>query len=155
MFLMTLYFIVSYSFVGTALLLLWRRLRSSNTHRWACVLLLVPLVPYALVEVQTALFGRVLAPAARMALDRCSMCAEPNTPILTQRVMKITPLSANVYVSMPCVGLYPQQKGKCGLILYLHKKNGEWAFEDGDWAAVWSDCGSAEGNTFPPYPDGF
>jgi hypothetical protein len=43
--------------------------------------------------------------------------------------------------------------GETGETVSLNRTLTGWKL--GGWDAVWSDCGSADENTFPPYPEGF
>jgi hypothetical protein len=120
-----------------------------NALQWlaqACVLLLLPLIPYGIVESRTMLSARGLMPAVRSAL--AEVYSEPN--VATLKVLSCTDLRAEVYVVTP----EPPVEGQTGFegeVITLHKRGGVWTF-NGDYRTVWSDSGSADGNIFPPYP---
>lgn len=126
---------------------LWRRRRFYT----ACVLLLLaPLFPYAQVVVQTALFGSVLRPVVEKSFDKTDTTG---SPIALLRVLSITPKNASVYVIQTDNG-GPRTEDNIGVgIIYdlVHTPLG-WKYQKYRW--IWSDGGSAEGNTFPPYPEG-
>lgn len=70
--------------------------------------------------------------------------------IVTLRVMSMTPSRATVYVTEPC-GL-DLKHGLAAHLITLRRSAARWELDE--WVdTVWSDCGSAEGNTFPPFPE--
>lgn len=149
MFWFLLYFMVSYGAVALGLTVL-RALKVSR--RWkivfSAILLMLPLVPYARVAIQTALYKKELLPAFHAGTIHTG-----GGEILTFRVLKVSPWRAEVYVVNPCEGGMGSnaKSDKVGWVMGLTKTSQGWKFADYD--AVWSDCGSAEGNTFPPYPE--
>lgn len=121
--------------------------------------LVAPLVPYIRVEVQTKMYGRALFPAIRGAV---SEALDPQTKILQFKILSITPTSVQVYVQTMRDALSPtsllsgtanakDEPCGTGITVELIKKKNHWQF-NGNYDAVWSDCGSADGNIFPPYP---
>ncbi len=148
---MTLYFIAAYAVVVTLIVLLrqQRRLPSRIRQVGLAVLLLLPCVPYIAVAGQTAIFGKSLAPYVMQALIDTGM-SDGNLTRL--RVFWITSDQTAVYVEEPCTSWpKPHLSDRTGSTLRLKRVLGKWKLVE--WNSVWSDCGSAEGNTFPPYPN--
>lgn len=116
----------------------------------ACVLLISPLIPYGVVEVQTATYKYELIPPTRKELRDQGF---PDR-LRAFKVLAISSNKARVYAVVPCD---PSSKtsGYNGVVLNLKRVSGRWQSNDNpDYAldGVWSDCGNADGNIFPPYP---
>ncbi len=114
----------------------------------ACGVLLIPLVPYLYVESMTGLFGSSVRPATASALEELGYTPKP-VRIRTLKVLWISPSYARVYVVSPCVS-GGKASGYGADVIVLRKTGKEWRF-DGAWDPIWSDCGSAHSNVFPPY----
>lgn len=112
------------------------------TAYWLC-----PLLPYAAVEVQTAIFQPLLRPAVSAALQeygghgRYKNC----------KVLLFAPWAASVYVVTEVSPGAPDKSYNAGLQMDLVLTRHGWS-QDGDMGCVWSDGGNADGNVFPPYP---
>ena len=160
MFLLIAYFVFAYTVVLILLGVAWslHRPKNGRTSRLfffgILLALLSPLSPYALVEAQTLAFGRGMRSEVLRIFDECGTCGNSDEPITTLRVLRVTPYSAIIYYVQPCAGSTPHEGGSSGCWVELRRERGQWVFS-GQFDAVWSDCGSAKGNTFPPYPDGF
>lgn len=162
-----LYFISAYSIVLVVTSLIsvlgtWltvRRISKTQEYslakRWAVVylfllvsLLLLPLLPYLLVEYQTMRYRRILLPAAVHSTQVLGL----SDHILFFKVLSVHRETALLYIVIPCtpVGCL-QTDESCGITIRLYKSSLGWEFRD-EWEAVWSECGSADGNVFPPYP---
>lgn len=150
MFWTTIYFFSAYLLVAILLLCLRRTwCRPGLLHRIFLVsFLLLPLLPYIVVACQTVIFSKSLTPSVQQALMDTGLS---NGKFTLLRVLLITPARTNVYVEEPC-GSWPKihPGDKTASVLHLRRVAGKWKLADSD--AVWSDCGSATGNTFPPYP---
>jgi hypothetical protein len=123
--------------------------RSGNALRWlaqSSILLMLPLIPYAIVEARTAVLGRRLMPAVVSALRELYYSQE----IVAFKVLSYQGGTAEIYVVTPCPDV-EGQSGFSGDTIVLHKRDAYWKFT-GEYNTVWSDCGSADGNIFPPYP---
>lgn len=157
MFWITVYLVTTY---GLALLALggciyalsrWavpRKTRLALAAILAVFFLLLPLWPYAQVAWQTQQYGDELLPVF-MKEARHTISGEITTPPLIFRVLEYSPRRAVVYAVESCGETNSGQRW--GWTMKLRTKGRGWEFSEYD--AVWSDCGSAEGNTFPPYPE--
>lgn len=154
MFYMTAYFVSAYGAVTLLLRLLLRRRTASdrvatNHAGWRLtppLLLLLPLVPYALVAIQTEIALPALQPALQAAIEKdCGIRVQPRTV----RVLRVLPVPV-VYAVLPCTGM--AEHGEVGTLYTFRRVKGAWQW-DGVPDCAWSDCGSADGNTFPPYPE--
>lgn len=155
MFWMAVYFFITYGCVLAAIFganLLFRRLRVKLGWRLPVylVIALLPFVPYVIVAAQTAKYRAEILPALRAS---AIYWGDPNDKFLIFRILTITSSRADVYVVTPCKdGMGSDRKNdKVGLVIGLKRTAKGWEFADYD--AAWSDCGSADGNTFPPYPE--
>ena len=120
-------------------------------RNFACISLIVvvaamPLVPYALIEYRTAINAQRLRTGTREALNEIGF---DHASILSLKVLSITQKSAIVYVA--CLRSTPQPLCANGLVVTLTRQNNEWKFIS-QYESIWSDCSSASGNIFPPYP---
>jgi len=114
------------------------------------VLWLLPLLPHAVVEVQTALYGRQLLSALR----RDPSFGYDFKGVRLYKVLSLGPRHARLYVVSECGesvdrNNVPIEK-HMGNVFPLARAAVGWRFT-GDDETAWSDCGSAEGNVFPPY----
>jgi len=109
------------------------------------VLLPLPLVPYGVVAVQTAVYG----PTLRQAVFACrkEWMGEPDRPSTVVRVLRVTPDTASVLVIIKNGPGLDQTNGE--VIHLLRAADGAWRFAG--WDVHWSSIGSADGNVFPPY----
>lgn len=155
MFYMTAYFVLAYGVV--ALLLLRATLRrqcskgrgsgaDARFTRLTVALILLPLVPYAVVALQTAVMLHWLQPGLTRAI--AADFGKPTHPRIV-RVLRVFP-SPVVYAVLPCTGMV--EHGEVGALYTFRRSHGGWEW-DGVPDCAWSDCGSADGNTFPPYPE--
>ena len=159
MFYTVLYFAVAYFGAGVLFWLVTRRQGQGRDRRraaLACTALLLPWLPYLAVGAQSALFGPGLRPAVRRAFLECGgMCGEAGDTVLTYRVLRITPWDAQVYLVIPCHGLERDEANHLdttATVINFKRTPHGWQYEGYD--TPWSDCGSAEGNVFPPDPQG-
>ncbi len=157
------YFLGAYLAVAAVFVIAKRRLvphrqkerRKAFAYRLGLALLMLPWLPYLVVAAQTALFGRALLPSVYRAFDDCGgMCGDSKDKILTYWILGITPFHAKVYLVQPCTGgmLGEKEQGRTGEVLELKRTPRGWRLQDWDGDGSWSDCGSAEGNVFPPDP---
>lgn len=120
------------------------------------LLLLLPWLPYGAIAVQTALFGRMLLPAVHQSFIDCGqMCGDVHDRVLTYQVLWITPSATQVYLVTPCTGWTPNHgdyRGLSATTITLIRTAHGWRYSEYD--TPWSDCGSADGNIFPPDPRG-
>lgn len=160
MFEMFFYFLFAYSLVLTFLFYCGCRLQSRHARpdsfwrNWTpkhiilatFTVLLLPTLPYRIVELNTALALPSVLPALRQEMNTEYA---GDARILAIKVLLWTPMHEDIYVIVqstvddkPCtVGeLYTRELDHDG-----------WNWVGGPNAA-WSDCGSASGNVFPPYP---
>jgi hypothetical protein len=168
MFYLAFYLIVSYFFIGVFLEIVVFRFFARgkkgsyeiNGRRWpgasystlALIGLLLPFVPYAVVSAQTRWYGAALLPVVKQAIRERDI-NDADQPIQILRVLKINPGHAEVYIVQPCTSLLsgrPTEESVGFAIRFVNKRQG-WQYQDYD--CVWSLCGSADGNTFPPYPE--
>ncbi|MBC8142069.1 MAG: hypothetical protein H7Y38_11590 [Armatimonadetes bacterium] len=110
------------------------------------VLLSLPLLPYVLVAVQTALFLPSLRPAIRQAAHDTGYI-DPG--VVPDRVLWMTPDTCHVAVRETVAGSSPRLQ--CEFVIILRRTPTGWRLHDCE--TIWSDVGSAEGNTFPPVWD--
>ena len=147
---MIVYFTVGYLMVLVALVALYKCWEKPSKLRWAtfALVLSAPLLPYLFVFFQTLAFGSFLRPHVLQAMKESGMLGDK---IAIMRIMEFTPWFAEVYVAEPCST--NNKSDTClGVIVNMRRSATGWHLAD--WAAVWSDQGSAHGNTFPPYPEG-
>jgi hypothetical protein len=145
----------AYGMVGLVVCILWGTMRSRVVRRRSVFAIAlfpaaVPLTPYAVVECQTALCRTSLMPAIRQALHETGSTDH----ILLFKVLSWRPTSARAYVVTPCWGADGRSfsaNDRAAVTYELVRTPQGWAF-NGNWDAVWSDCGSAHGTVFPPYP---
>jgi len=122
----------------------------TNTRRRRTKLLalasfvVVPILPVAWVQVNTALFGEQFR---RVPLE------EPNSGVEYLRVFWVTPARAKVFFVLR----HRLEKGhwmesyRRGEFRYFERgANGRWG-ATGEFDTVWSEFGTADGNTFPPF----
>lgn len=125
-----------------------RRFRSGLL---VAVLFLLPLLPYAFVEVQTHAFASSMIPAARQGLKEDGWFSEPD--VVRFKVLLVTRRSATVYVvsrlhpGSPKSGLYAD-------MLQLVRTRKGWMYKPSSESIVWSDAGSARAVVFPLYAPG-
>ena len=123
---------------------------SRLSKRWLSIvigfLLLLPLLPYVVVETQTLFLGRSVLPIARKAMRQIGY----DEHVRSLRVLSSRPGWRKVYVVIPCTGL--ESSGFSGFVIEVARANGKWGFITGTDQCIWTDCGSADGNVFPPYP---
>jgi hypothetical protein len=72
-------------------------------------------------------------------------CTESD--VVDIKVLRLLPHKATVYIVAKGYGTPTNYDG---LLIWLVRENGKWKYT-GDYAAAWSDTGSADGNVFPPY----
>ncbi|MHB0913313.1 MAG: hypothetical protein ACYC2Y_07700 [Armatimonadota bacterium] len=109
------------------------------------VLLVLPLLPYGIVETQTSLIGPQLVDSAKEALKQTGWYVEP-VEISDLKILFATPNHILVYV------VTPAKSGYCADIIDLAKRCRGPKYRLSGWSTVWSDSGSAHGIIFPPYP---
>lgn len=155
MFWTVFYFAVSYALVIPVVLViekLFRYLKFRHSSRWMLfgTLFFIPLLPYVKVALQTSQYKDQLLPVLHSS---AADWGNPPEKFHIVRVMNINASRAEIYVVTSCEGGMGSnaKTDRVGLMIGLSKTTGRWKFKDYD--AVWSDCGSAEGNTFPPYPE--
>lgn len=124
-------------------------------YLFLAILLILPIVPYTWVEVQTLIFKPVVIESA---LKTTREIGTPNERILTLKVLSMSKYRARVYIisrgwlapnTVFCESNKPCACSR-GDIVNLFITSEGWKFE-GDYSTIWSDCGSADGNIFPPY----
>ena len=129
--------------------------QGSRRSAIVCVPLALPWLPYIAVAAQTAMFSESLRPAVQHAYVECGgMCGDAKDIVLTYKVLYITPWAAEVYLVTPCSGgmLVQSNQGRSATVIYFKRGTYGWKYEEYD--TPWSDCGSAQGNVFPPDPRG-
>lgn len=158
------YFALTYSIAVIIIVALWLKVLKRDDHEklkgvisersksgvflTAVILLILPLAPYIQVWVQTVLYARILTPTVNKALS----INYDNKKVSSLRVLSITARSAKVYVITPCSTSPSLDQNKyVGQIINISRHDDQWQYT-GDYDVVWSDCGNADGNTFPPYP---
>ncbi len=117
----------------------------------ACGLfLLFPFWPYAHVAAQTAWYEKELRPVVQQSLPEADT---DGTPIANFRVLTVTRRFARVYVVQTDTG-GPRNADNPGIgtVFALSRTKTGWKYNY--HRNVWSDNGNAEGNVFPPYPEG-
>ena len=117
----------------------------------ACALfLLFPFWPYARVTAQTVWHEKELRPAVQQSLVKADT---DGTPIANFRVLTVTHRFARVYVVQTDTG-GPRSASNPGIgtVFVLSRTGTDWKYNY--HRNVWSDGGNAEGNVFPPYPEG-
>ncbi|MBC7806412.1 MAG: hypothetical protein H7145_09700 [Akkermansiaceae bacterium] len=157
MFYTTAYFLFAYLLVWGLSCITRRIIRALpgdrfNAHRrtvaWRtclAVLLATPFLPYAAVALQTAIFLPSLRPDIRQAM-RDTSWSDGN--FIGCRILWITPNTCHVAVRHLCFEDGSVEDGQIEDVLILKKSPTGWRLHS--WDTVWSDVGSAEGNTFPP-----
>lgn len=116
---------------------------------WACLILFF-MLPYIVVEIQTLLVRSWVYPLVKKAAEE-TMGYSPQVYAL--KVLRLTPTHVRCYVVLPC-GVSRESDGtiKRMGVVYVFRNNGKaWILETAE--GIWSDCGSAQGNVFPPYLD--
>src|SRR3569833_1164173 len=144
----TCYMIVSYGIIGTVLLL-HRKMRDRRAA-WVA-LLLVPVLPYLWVFGLTMIFS----PRLRRDIPRIDREMGGEGKVSLLRVFWVRPGSMDVYF-VTCETDPPHgaiRQACAGMMVRLKSERGVWTLTD-DWRPIWSDQGSQDGNTFPPFPEG-
>jgi len=108
-------------------------------------MVVLPVAPYAIVAFQTVMYARTLEGPIHASLAADG----DNSHILMMKVLSANATSVSVYVVTPCVGLTPTASGKTAWTISLARTGPKWGCASMD--VVWSDCGSARENVFPPY----
>ena len=155
MFEMWLHFLFAYLVVLAPAFAYWRwRLRrrtQSFSRRQTSILVvgfwLSPLLPYGVVEVQTAFWQPLLRPAISAALQADG----EHAGYKNCKVLLIGPGFANVYVVTEVSPGLPDKPYNAGLQFDLMLTRHSW-HQEGDIGCIWSDGGNADGNVFAPYP---
>lgn len=151
MFYVTLYFAICYG-IGGAIIRLVNPVLKRRANglligsALKITLLFLPFVPYGVIAAQTAIHQKTMRTEVRNAL--ISM-GEIGDDVVVLRVLKINSSRAAVYITQPCDMPQENMKGHRASILYFKHTTIGWHFDTYD--VPWSDCGSADGNTFPPY----
>jgi hypothetical protein len=108
---------------------------------WSLFWLCLPLTPYLVVEIQTALLVKSLTPSVQQAIELDG----GGGPILMLKVLRVRPAGATVYVingTRTCSG---------GQTYDFKRTSQSWKYER-YYNTIYSDCGgNADGNVFPPY----
>ncbi len=151
---MILYFVASYGSIALAGRFLHghkvaNRFKLRSVWVWPVyvVLATIPLAPYIKVAIQTSMYSKELLPAF-VAGSTHTVVTVPNREVFIFRVLNVSRSHAEVYAVNSCSD---RDDERLGWVMELTKTSKGWQFEDYDF--VWSDCGSAKGNTFPPYPE--
>lgn len=100
--------------------------------------LILPVIPYGIVEAQTTLFGRALKTSTISAMNK----SRGKSELLSMKVMSILPSHAEVYV------INRNGNQKSGDIYEMRKTRNGWE-NTGKWHCVWPNI--TRDNTFPPY----
>lgn len=143
------YVAAAYAVVGPLAYFVFRRRRWPRTSRrasWlaALAILLLPLSPYAAVEVLTAALGPELVAAAQ----RFEGWDARRAPVVSYKVLWAGIGEAQLYMVVPCDE--PPHEEHAGHVIRLRRSGRGWRALD-SLDCLWSECGSAEGNVFPPY----
>ena len=143
------YVAAAYAVVGPWAYYVFRRRRANMRARrtsWlvALAILLVPLLPYIAVEALTATLGRQLVTATQRSRD----WAGNRAPVVSYKVLWAGPQEAHLYLVAPCDN--PPDEENAGYLFRLRRSGRTWSVVDTP-ECIWSDCGNAEGNVFPPY----
>jgi heme/copper-type cytochrome/quinol oxidase subunit 2 len=163
MFWMVVYLLVSYLSVAlllTIVLVCMRRRAVPQEYRETSpaakaaqgaitiLVLSLPLVPYARVELNT----RLALPALQPAVEEAALALTGNRHVRSVKGLSLEGSDARVHIVSPCSMEYPTpQKGWTADVVTLVHEGSGWRY-NGYYDTVWSDCGSASGNIFPPYP---
>jgi len=111
----------------------------------AALVILLPLLPYLLVEFNTLLHKSELQQTIDMALKKDNVTSPPKV----FKVLGYNKKCARIYV----VSAPRNNPSKpFGEIIELHKGKYGWV-RSGEADTVWSSGGNANGVIFPPYPD--
>lgn len=153
MFYTTVYFVFAYGFIWVVVLAIDAVLRQLKTRPGLgaaikVLLLLVPLLPYGRVAAQTAIYKKPMLNEVRKAL---ASMEEQSDDIVTFRILNINSSRAEVYIVQPCGAPKDRSYLRSSTMFYFKHTTKGWDFDT--YSSPWSDCGSAEGNTFPPYLD--
>lgn len=153
MFYTTVYFVFCYGVIFGVILtngIVLRQLKAQPALSTGIkvLLLLIPLLPYARVAVQTAIYKKSMLIEVRKAL---ASMGEQSDDIMTLRILNINSSRAAVYIVQPCGAPKDRNHLRSATIFDFKYIDGGWIFDT--YSSPWSDCGSAEGNTFPPYLD--
>lgn len=108
---------------------------------------LIPVIPYAIVEIQTYFGLQNLRPGISVGLQQDG----EHRRFKDCKVLLLTPWVASVYVVSECSPGLPDKPYNIGLTMDLAPSSQGW-HEKGEPNGIWSDGGSADGNIFPPYP---
>lgn len=126
-----------------------KRNRVLTSALFFILLLLIEFAPYFWLESRTLVWSARLKPATIVALNTIGH----STEIYSLKVLTVNQSSARVFVITLCEDANNREDTQyMALIIRLKLENNEWVYHKED-NAVWSDCGSADGNVFPPYPD--
>ncbi len=123
-------------------------------------LILIPVcVPYLVIGVQTQV-GRK---KWMTEVVRYRQSVGESSPVYDLKVMVWTPTYARVYIVTECTGIDPtncptmdncrRRRGKTGEEVVFQRMHARWESRGRAGGVVWTDCGSADGYTFPPFLD--
>jgi hypothetical protein len=147
-----LYLLLSYmavAIVTRAYLL--PRTRRAGISRWKTGLiimglLLLPLLPYAVVEGQTLLLRPSVWAATQHALRQGGF----SDRLFLLKVLSVGPKRVRVYTVTPCMPYDTNTTQWRAVVVRLARTADGW--QPAGEEHIWSECGSASGNVFPPYP---
>jgi hypothetical protein len=148
-----LYFLSTYAgiVILAAAVWVWSPTFRYNPRRFflaVLLLALLPILPYGIVACQTALFCQDLLPPTRQALREIGF----SDRILTLKVLQVGPRAARVYTVTPCLPYESNDSERRAEVVCLLRSAEGWRTAGpGTEEDVWSECGSANGNVFPPY----
>lgn len=142
--------------VGIALWLAWQSDRIGrgtrgrpSLRRWAPVILVLPVLPYAVVEAQTLLVGPRALRLCRTALRS----AGEQESVRFLRVLWFSPGYLRLYVVTEApVGRNGGVRPMSGEVIVLSRLDSGHPLLDRD--CLWSDAGNADNAGLPPYPVG-
>ncbi len=123
-----------------------RRLKRHIVSVWISLAVL-PWLPYALVESQTFLFLPQISGAVKQAITHQNI---DFGKIKLLKILYFDNFNSRIYIVKPCSLFGRSPSGYEGVIADLKRDTTGWHFL-GEKEGVWTDCGTADSNIFPPY----
>jgi hypothetical protein len=109
------------------------------------LLLICPFIPYLVVEINTSAYGQTF-----YNVIKNSEGTGVSGQIYMLKVLQISRIDAAIYVVSPCDSSGKELVNCVGAVIEFRRDTDGWKFT-GNRNTMWSDCGTASGEVFPPY----
>lgn len=124
------------------------RYRVALLYIGVIVLLIIPLLPYAIIKLNTVRFGYAMKPVVQEVFSTYNNGSDRVNGF---SVLRKTPQGATVYLVMSTHAVSPPYSaGRRAVVFEVVRQGNAWAFCKGSDNILWADFGSAEDEVFPP-----